>query len=406
MKETVIVGLFFAGLVASAWLAVPAGAVAAAGPLVLYILVFHFLPLAPSLGHLIQGRLMDRAEPVDLADNAAKWLRVRLVRLGLETKVVTGDSASYSPTEDVIELPGPVYGSRGAAGRATAAHELGHAILYDRRPRLASVLLWCRRWYCGAWLAGMSLLVAGSLVTAPMLAEVAGALIAVGAVLGAGVLIDELCASLLGSRMLDLDRDLDPRSRRASARYLALAFFSYLLQITVMVIPALSPPQLGPGAIEPGAPLTGVLALLAGVGAAIAIGGAVSAVVHKVRRKPGFLSVVAILAMELFGPVFVLLVANQPQVLAQPWVLAIGLAASWSLLLAPVFIAVHFGFRRVRQAVVGPSPPILDDGWRALRSRERTRPERYRGSTLAANLYRLAWQLAFLPVALAYFGWL
>ena len=401
--SVIAVGLCFL-LIVGWWvvsvIALPAGA-SAALPLVVVALAVHYLPTLPASMFKLHHRLLDKRGS-RLAIRTKEWLSARLRALGLGHITIHEVGAdAFDPAVNTILLSDHIANSRCVKSRATAAHELGHALLYNNRPRLAKLLWWCRTWNERLFFGGLSLLIASVVIAVPNLPSIGYGLIAAGALATVGILVDEALASMSASRVLDLDIELTRRDRHDAGTSLALAFFSYAVQLAVMVLPLLFPPALGPGLIAPAGPLAGAWAVVAGVGAVVALVCSALAVASFAVGHTWWtgLSVFA----SIVCPAFVFAVAGQPQVLAHPWTIALAVTASWTWLIAPAHLILHFGLGRLTRGLDADDP---HPRWSELESyvKLRSRPSPYSPSWLERRLPTALNVLPFLPIALAYLG--
>lgn len=416
MVRLITVGFFAlcaAGLVAGAIL-LPPGA-RAAWPVVVLIVASHALSLATMLVYRLYERLIDRPKWPSLSSTAAEWVRDRLRAIGVGwIQVLTCDDlpSAYHPASETILLSERTYAERTLRARAVAAHELGHALFHNRWPRLSRLLLAMRGWSAGTYTLGLSMLVASVLVAPPGFREISFALLAAGAAMSSGVLVDEASASLRARRVLAGDPELTPAARQAANTGLVLAFATYAINLVVKVLPLLVwselVARLGDGVIEPTAPLAGWLVWVANAGLMAVAGGVVGGVLMAGRpdRLGGkVLGVVLIVLTLALGPAFALAVAGQPAVLARPWVIAVAAIGVWETYKVPLLMPFMMLLRRLARGVdmVAPTPQFSFQARREsvpIGRLARSEPGPGWWSRLAA----LRAVFRFLPIALVYLG--
>lgn len=227
---------------------------------------------------------LDAAHPDDLPLMAGQFAVESAARLELPVEVfaVAGDKAQnlYSPSGRFITLTADLFVKRDPTCWATAAHEIGHAILYQRWHALAVPLGLAQASIDTSRLFVSTALLLNLAYTSKVLSDVAFALILATIALYLLVLTDELLASVFAMRLLRQDGRLTS-ARLASARQvLFAAFLTYAVGLAGQVGLLVLWRELGALAqtqtFVPAAPLSGQTQWLAVLLALWVIGSAVT----------------------------------------------------------------------------------------------------------------------------------
>lgn len=338
------------------------GEVVALWPLVALSLVPGAVVLIAAVPYHVRRATSRR----DLGVTAAAWLAAAIERLGIEVTVAAlahdrhRHRDFYHHATRTIVLSEHTLGDRSPSARAVAAHELGHALVYERWPRLARVLRWCRRRAGAVWSVGNGLLVGVALVGGAELTTVALALVGVGVALYGVIVVDEVLATRLAIRQLA------GAATRAGVVDLILALGAYAAQAVAMAWPVVAWPALadrfGDGVLVAEAPLTGALAVTATVTGVVVLVGLVAQLWSARTRTPGLVGVLAIPALIVM-PLFVVLTVTQPAALDRGWVVAVAAGPAAGLLMAPPALVLAALDRRVRRGVLRAlGPPVAPFG--------------------------------------------
>lgn len=282
--------------------------------------------------------------PLDAADlphTGAAWARAELDRLGwIGIRVAAldekpGDAAFYHEASGTIVLP-PSAHQATAHAHATAAHELGHAVLHRGRPRLGALLRAARFHGSAATDAGVALLLGAALTATHALYAPALALIALGAVSAALVVVDEVMAT--GDGLARLRPALPPPAYRVARRHLAWALGTYVAQLVGVATALVAAPWILhavddldlPAMVPAGG--AAVLATAAAVACLAAVGLALT------LWLAGWVPVLARVATG-WSALLVALVAGHPAV--PGWRVALAVIPAWPWLAIPGMLALH-----------------------------------------------------------------
>lgn len=428
ISNCVFVVLILIALVAAvfggAWLALPAGAVAAAGPLVLLSLASYGLILPMFLVCRMYERLLDRAAFSGLVQSTGEWTRARVDLLGLEDVTVAAfeGGSGYHPSSRTLILEERVFGEHSVRARAVAAHELGHAELHTRVPVLGRLMIGCRALGARLFGLGLALLIGSTFVAVPALVQVSWWSFAVGLGCALVVVLDEIYASVRGAWLLSGDPELDRRHVVASAGLLALALATYLAAAFAVALPLLAWPSIvahiGTGFLVVAAgPLSTGLEIIILLVALIMVAGALSAALRIVvgdRLTEGWTSLSESLVAVglLLAPIFVFLVSSQASVMAHPWVVVLAVASIWWVPAIPVLIPVELVARYLGGKIDLVAKPSQFSSASELASLRRASKERVEARELIdaqgpdgvlARLWSWRSALLLVPIMLAYF---
>jgi Zn-dependent membrane protease YugP len=377
------------------------------------------LTLLPAAAVLVTGTVFRAYRPfVDapLPLTAAAWLQQQLQRLNkLGVSVVAmertegGHASFYSPSTRTIVLAENVHGEHTARAYATAAHELGHVILHDEQPILSRVLLAARGNADRCFHHGVALLFGTVITGATGLRWLAFALIAAAVVLHALVVVDETIASAHARDFLRDDLG-DADQGRIARGHLRRALATYASLLVAFIVPLAAAPWIlehGDGFITPDAPLAGVSATFATIGAWLVLVGGASALVHIVAPGRGWahlLSTIPVAFCLCWTPFFAVLVCDQLGVPA--WTVALAVVPAWAVLSVPALAVVRW-FAGYLVADVDLMPlavhtPIRRISSSALwkRDDDDDRPR------VVSRFLRFSFALWAVPLALAWLGWL
>lgn len=183
----------------------------------------------------------------DLGSSAGVWAggRVALhgppVALGVAPEIV-GSMDGYWPEQRFVGLSPRTWSDRTRAGRAIAAHELGHALAWREDPAGARARARGRRVQQHALaVAGAGVLTA-TLLNAPGAAHIAFFALAVGLVGHLATLVDEADASLRGARLLERSGERTPGTDLAMAAAFGVYLAPALAHLGVLLAwPVLTP---------------------------------------------------------------------------------------------------------------------------------------------------------------------
>lgn len=189
-------------------------------------------------GHL---NYLDHKYPDSFDEHAGYWLKERIQTEGLADRVEVGKAKepllngldAYLPFRKKIVLGEKTYEKQDPTFWAIAAHELGHAVDYDRREALRPLSIGSRvmmNQLMGWVYAG---LLVNTLFGWAFADETLRWLIILTLACGVVVLFDEAIASIIGLRILRSDRRLDSEMLRDMRRHLALAFATYCSPLLV-----------------------------------------------------------------------------------------------------------------------------------------------------------------------------
>ncbi len=360
--------------------------------------------LAQSLGRWYQRS----SSP--LPHSAGAWLLERLAQepaLGASLQELDkpGEENFYLPASRAIVLGAKVRDSCSAAAHAVAAHELGHALMHHRAPRLERFTLACRAQADRPFFWGMMLLFAASLHGDALAMDLARPLIAASVLLRIIVCVDELIASRLALRELRR-HGLDAEHLRTSRRYLVAAFSTYAAAAAAYALPLLSwgwfERRFADGFLAPGAPLSCTGAAFASAAAVAVLVGLLGSLLLLPSWKPdsrlrkGVLIVSALCC--LFGPPLLLgHLADQPLGFAEPWAVLLAVIPSFYLSI-PVWLGVAMLVALLPQLEIPTAPVRPPPTLRKLSLESLREPP----SRLLGNLRSLGMMAMAVPLALIY----
>lgn len=330
----------------AAYVVVPAAAVATWPALVIVML--------PALATLVAGVVffawrVGLEEP--LATTAVEWLRAELARSGkvginvaTRTRGERNHESFYHPASQTIVLADSVVDQHTARAHATAAHELGHALLHLARPGLSRTLMFAREHAEIVLHTGAGALAGAILVGNGGLRLAAVALIAVGFVLHALTLVDEVIASATARDRLR-DHLSVPEHARTAHAHLRRALSTYVLRfvgvaggLAIAVVVAL---RGGDGVLVPAPPPVGKADLAADVIAVVTVAAAALALLRTPwasdRGPLVGASALVQTAGLVWSPLMVCILCGQP---APAWTIALGAVTTFLLMSAPALIAV------------------------------------------------------------------
>lgn len=315
----------------------------------------------------ISVRWIDRASSADSSSSgrsAGGWLTERLKRERRISLVDLSDDDTincYHPATRTIVLADAVHHGNGAGDYATAAHELGHALMHARAPLSARFTLWCRgqgdRCFNWGWLLLVSVVATGITGALPA----ARLCFAAAALAHTLVMIDEAIASTIAMRELRA-AGLDRRQRWTARVDLFSAFTSYAIHAILAGAVLVMWPQLeawiGEGGFSPGKPLGDWLELLSMFIAAGLLAGTAAILwltVSPARAQLSrLLSMLTVIACIVWAPSLFVLVYDQPIAAAAPWALVLLAITAFDVLHTPL----HVAFSLVqRLAIRGLGPP-------------------------------------------------
>jgi Zn-dependent membrane protease YugP len=328
------------------------------------------LTLVPGAFVLVAGTVFRACQPfVDapLRDSAGVWLRKTIDRMqvfGITVAAVDRDERGcgnfFHPASKTIVLDENVHGEHTARAYATAAHELGHALFHNDHPWLSRVLLAARRYAHIAFFYGAALLFGTVVAGDTRLRVVAFAFVALAVVLHALVVVDEAIASALARDVLRDDLG-DADQGRIARRHLHGALATYVSILVAYLVPLAAAPWIfdgDAGIIVPGAPLEGIAARFADIGAWIAIAGAAAMLVYVISPWRSVSVLFAMLAMLLalcWTPLLATLVSKQAVV--PRWTIALATVPAWSLMSWPLLWAMRrFGGALATDVGLMPMP--------------------------------------------------
>lgn len=336
--------------------------------------------LTHTLGRFARRSSIASGGVASLPRSAGAWL---IDRLGSVTKIsvarppVHTHLNAFVPSRNTILLSEHVVSEPTAGAYAVAAHELGHALLHQRAPRVFAALLWVRQQTARAFSAGTLLLWATVLTGESRWIPLAPIAFLVAVALQLAVALDEALASVLAMRELrraGLDRD----QRRVARRWLVTAFSTYAISAGAYLLPLLFWPQLSQhlaelsdlstritsAAAHPTAPplstLSSALALLASV---LSLAGVltflVELCVYLPRQREVFVTKLVGIAALFFSPFVFLFLANQPLGRAFPWPVLLALIPA--RLLIPLLPNLVFALLLSRLPTLQPERPRFPD---------------------------------------------
>ena len=180
----------------------------------------------------IENRV-DEKLPDDLPLGAGNWLKAEIEKRGMTLRVLVEPKGedhidAYYPTAKTVILSRRVYEKRDASYWAVAAHELGHAMAYQKTPILG-LLFWFARVLSGfcARLA-VALTLGNILYARSELSNLALSLFTVSLAADVVVLVDEALASTLAIKMLAGDARVRGKALVGAITALAAAFMTYV----------------------------------------------------------------------------------------------------------------------------------------------------------------------------------
>lgn len=325
-------------------------------------------PMVVTTTVAIAVRWLDRASSAaTLPDglSAGGWLLKRLKRerkLGVTLVDLSDDDTinCYHWKSRTIALADAVHHGDGPGDYATAAHELGHALMHARAPWLFQITLWSRaqgdRCFNWGWLVLIAVVTTGITGALP-----AAELCFAGAALAHTVVaLDEAIASRIAMRELRA-AGLDRRQRWTARVDLVAAFTSYAIHAVLAVAVLWMWPQLeawiGEGGFSPGKPLGDWLELLSMLLAAGLLAGAVASLWLTVRppdaQRMRLASKALMAACIVWAPSLFLLVYDQPIAAAAPWALVLLAIPAFDMLDIPLNAALAL-VQRIVVKVLGP----------------------------------------------------
>ncbi len=297
--------------------------------------------------------------------SAGGWLLDRLKRerrLDIKLVDLSDDDTlnCYHSESRTIALADAVHHGTGPGDYATAAHELGHALMHARAPRLLRLTLWCRaqgdRCFNWGWLVLVAVVATGITGALPA-AELC---FAAAALAHTVVALDEAIASKIAMRELRA-AGLDRRQRWTARVDLLAAFASYASYAILAGGVLWMWPQLeawiGEGGASPGKPLGDWLELLSMFLAAGLLAGAASALWLTVRppnaQRTRLLSTMMMVAGIVWAPPLFLLVYDQPIAAVAPWALVLLAVPAFDMLAIPLNWALSL-VQRIALKLLGP----------------------------------------------------
>jgi Zn-dependent membrane protease YugP len=208
------------------------------------------LPQASELFYRLVSAWLDRRHPDNLPLSGGRWATEQVARLGLQVPVLVGPCDFYAPDSRTIALNKETYRKADPSCWATAAHEIGHALLHARFPRLDTFMQACRLLGAHLWSACLLVVVANLWVGLPLLALLARALVLVAFGLQLVQLAGEIQASITALRLLRREAAFDRSRRMAAVLSLGAAFTTYLSSTVAQLliyaalgrVPIASPP--------------------------------------------------------------------------------------------------------------------------------------------------------------------
>lgn len=336
-------------IVYAAYAAVP-GRVWTAWPLFLIL-------VAPGLLSVAVAIVFRRVEQRSCLDSsyrdrpAGGWLIDRLGQepaLGVSLVGLSDDDKRncYHSDSRTIVLADGVHHGNTLGNYATAAHELGHALMHARSPRLFRFTLWCRgkgeRCFFWGWLVLVAMVATGTTSALP----VAELCFAVAVAATTTVAVDEAIASKIAMRELRL-AGFAARRRWIARFHLLCAFASYTTHAVAAGAVLMMWPQLeawiGAGSFTPGNPPNDrveQLSMFAAAGVLVSSAGAlwmtIRAAGEPQHRSPLPMAAVCVVCtMALF-----LIVFDQPIAAAAPWAVMMAALPAFELLTAPFAIGL------------------------------------------------------------------
>lgn len=293
------------------------------------------------------GRSVNAYAPFERR-SAGGWLLDRLERereLRINLASLPGDDTvnCYHEKTRSIVLTEAVHHGNGDGHYATATHELGHALMHARAPRMAQLTTWFREKgdLCFDW--GWTLLAA--VVATGITAALPAAELCFAAAVLAHVVValDEAIASRIAMRELR-GAGLDRRQRRKARVYLLASFTSYAIHAILAGAVLMLWPQLeawiGAGGFSPGERLSGWLGFLSMIIAAGLLAGAAAALWLTVRptseQKSPLRSGLIREAFVLWAPWLFLLLYDQPIAAAAPWAMVLLAVPALQVLCVPL----------------------------------------------------------------------
>jgi Zn-dependent membrane protease YugP len=193
----------------------------------------------PLLFQLLVGQLyglaaawVDWRHPDTLPLTAGAWLREQIARFGLPVRVLPQPQPKsarsyFSSARGAIVLAQLVFYKPDPGAWAIAAHELGHARVHQRLPRLAALLLAMRRWPSVLTAASIILVGVNLLYGSPVVNGCALGLLVAALALVLAEILDEALASRDALRLLDEDGRLDGGARRSARFAMGAALATY-----------------------------------------------------------------------------------------------------------------------------------------------------------------------------------
>ena len=325
------------------------------GPLLVLLALRVALPLVVVVAYKVVHAYLDRRIPDDLPLAAGDWAWEQSAALGLGLSVVvrTGaGSGAFNPPHRRIELPEETYLKRDPAFWATAAHELGHALLHQRQPGLAWLLYGYRR--ITDWAGRLAILfLVGALVYGSALALIARVLLGVHIFLCLVVVAEEVDASRRALQLLRQDGRVVGARMVSAYASLASALATYLAHLAARVAlfagwDAVATAVAG-RQVVPAAPLAGAAVWVAG-GLCVLLALNLAVAVWLVRDPVAApaVGVSALIAAVLVIPLL-LLVWRQPLSFAFRIACVLGLGVAMPLLRAVAIAAVLLVFAVLRR---------------------------------------------------------
>jgi Zn-dependent membrane protease YugP len=330
--------------------------------------------LAPSIAGLLAGLVSHAWRPgleLPLATTADGWLRDELARrgrigIGVAAMERGEDRESFfHPASNTIILAEDVLGAHDPRAHATAAHELGHALLHLDRPLLSRVLIAARREVWMIFPLGAGLLLGATLVGGAGLRLVAIGLMALAVVLLALVVVDETVASTHARRMLH--EHLGDDGARAAARAdLRRALATYGLPLLAMIgaVVAAALLDADPDGVLVRTDVLGTrgrvaVDIVSGVTVASATGAVALALLPSTGRIAATAHTLGVAAM-LWCPLLVALLCDVAG--APAWAVACAVVPAWGVLSTPPLAIVRALASRLGRDVTRASRPLAVGG--------------------------------------------
>ena len=352
MDVFVAVVITFIGYSLACFALIPEGVMSAIWP-------FFLAVVTPSVVSWIAGfvanltrRLFDRPGLAGLPMDGEDWANERMneLDLGDHEVVVTEHCDAYDPEDRRILLSENTAREHTVRAWATAAHELGHAVIRSRWPVLGLVLTVCRAYWLLFFHAGMALCAGGVILGFEPAVGAAQMTWIIGSVLACGQLLDELAASLVALRLLGRFDTLSRRQKISSGVFLAIMFGTYVtMNAVLMAFLAASDRiagMIGPGLIEgSAAPVAGWRVAVILLLSLLALVTLIDVAVDLVRRRTPTLDLLTWAGLVM--PFSLLLTWDQPAVLEHPWLILLAFIPTFEIIGTPVRLAASAAGRFV-----------------------------------------------------------